>query len=151
MERPPNHLRKTRCQRAEIGDRIVHHLPYLRGNDVGGHHRNDHPDATPQSSHYLQYVVGERPHVAVVELMKLSFFYPSDDKDSDSYDTQEEKHEAAYSMTAIALLESEDQAFIASVTDAVHRHILYQIPAGSTATIRISRNQPIQITLAKDE
>ena len=89
--------------------------------------------------------------IALVELMKLSFFYPSDDKDSDSYDTQEETHEEAYSMTAIALLESEDQAFISSVTEAVHRHIIYQIPVGSTATIKISRNQPIQITLAKDD
>ena len=87
----------------------------------------------------------------LVEIMKSSFFYPSDDKDADRYHTQEENHEAAYSMTAISLLESEDQAIITSVTAAVQRHILYQIPDGSTATIRIKQNEPIQVTLSDDE
>ena len=87
----------------------------------------------------------------LVEIMKLAFFTPSDDKDADSYDTQEENHETAYSMTAISLLESEDQAIINSVIATVQRHILYQIPDGSTATIRVSRQEPTRVTISRDE
>ena len=87
----------------------------------------------------------------LVEIMKLAFFTPSDDKDADSYDTQEDYHKTAYSMTAISLLESQDQAIINSVIAAVHRYIRYQIPDGSTATICVSRQEPTQVTISRDE
>ena len=71
MEGPPTHLRKAPSQRAEIGDRIVLGLPYLRGNDGGGHYRTGQPDSTSQSPHHLQYVVGQRRHVAVVDDQRM--------------------------------------------------------------------------------
>ena len=87
----------------------------------------------------------------LVEIMKLAFFIPSDDKDADRYDIQEDNHENAYSMIATSILESEDQAIINSVTAAVQKHILYQIPDGSTATICVRRNEPTRVTISKDQ
>ena len=87
----------------------------------------------------------------LVEIMKLAFFQPSDDKNADSYDIQEDDHEAAYSMIATSLIESKDQAIINSVIAAVQRYILYQIPNGSTATIRVRQHEPTQVTISKDE
>ena len=87
----------------------------------------------------------------LVEIMKLAFFMPSDDKNAESHDIQEDNHEAAYSMIATSMLESEDQAIINSVTAAVQRYILYQIPDGLTATIHVRRKEPTRVTLSKDE
>ena len=87
----------------------------------------------------------------LVEIMKLAFFIPSDDKNADRYDIQEDNHKDAYSMIATSILESEDQAVINSVTAAVQKHILYQIPDGSTATIHVRRHEPTRVTLSKDE
>ena len=87
----------------------------------------------------------------LTELMINSFFSPSDDYNSDSFETQETYHQEAYEKTAIALLQSKDDAIIATITSAIERHVLYELPPTTVATIRVKRNQPIQITLENEE
>ena len=90
-------------------------------------------------------------HHELADLMLDAFFYPNDDYDSDSYETQEMIHQEAYERTAIEILESRDDAIISTITKAIQRHILYEIPKGAVVNIRISRSEPTQITLKYED
>ena len=87
----------------------------------------------------------------LVGLMLEAFFSPDDDYESDSYDTQEMNHQENYERTAIELLTSKDNAIIDTISKAIERHILYEIPKGAVATIRIKRPDPPEITLEYEE
>ena len=86
-------------------------------------------------------------HQELADLMLDAFFYPNDDYDSDSYDTQETIHLETYERTAMEMLESKDDAVIATISKAIQRHILYEIPKGAVVNIRIKWSEPTQITL----
>ena len=90
-------------------------------------------------------------HHELADLMLDAFFYPNDDYDSDSYETREMIHQEAYERTAIEILESRDDAIISTITKAIQRHILYEIPKGAVVNIRISRSEPTQITLKYED
>ena len=83
----------------------------------------------------------------LTELMMDSFFWPSDDVEADSADTQEEECRMAYEKEATALLSTREEATIAAIRSAVRRHLTYEVPHGMTATIRIKNGEPIQVTL----
>ena len=83
----------------------------------------------------------------LVQIMTLAYFRPSEEKDADSYETQAEMYQDAYSMTAIALLESEDQAIISTITDAVQKHIMSHVPPDSEVQIQVRRDEPVLVTI----
>ena len=87
----------------------------------------------------------------LVGLMIDSFFNPSHESEADSLETQEIDHKDAYERTAIRLMASRDDAIVAIIRHAVERHIRYEIPPGTTATIRINRDGSTQITLEEEE
>ena len=55
----------------------------------------------------------------LADLMLDAFFCPNEDYDSDSYDTQETNHQEAYERTAMEMLESRDDAIIATINKAI--------------------------------
>ena len=87
----------------------------------------------------------------LADLMLDAFFFPGEDCSDDSFDTQEMNHEEAYKKTAIELLESKDEAIIASISNIVNRHIRYDLPKGITATITVSLLSKTEVTLDQDE
>ena len=91
-----------------------------------------------------------KPH-ELVDLMLDAFFFPGEDYSDDSFETQEQNHQEAYEKTAIELLESKDEAIVASISNIVSRHIQHEIPLGITATIKISRLGKTEVTLDHDE
>ena len=113
--------------------------------DVAFQNHDDHPFmdeimplVTPESE--------IRAH-ELVDMMMDAFFSPSEDYSDDSFETQEQNHEEAYEKTAIELLESKDEAIIASISNIVRRHIQHDVPLGITATIKVSRLGKTEITL----
>ena len=87
----------------------------------------------------------------LANLMLNAFFCPSEDYDSDSYDTQEMIQKEAYERTAMEMLESRDDAIIAAIAKAIQRHIRYEIPTDAVVTIRIKWSEPSQITLEYED
>ena len=81
------------------------------------------------------------------DLMMQGFFDPSDDHDADSFNTQESDAQMECEGTAIRLLSSKDDAVRASISNAMERYVVYEIPRGMTATIRAARGKLIQVTL----
>ena len=86
----------------------------------------------------------------LAELMLEAFFTPSDDKDADSFETQEYNCKMDYERIATQMLASGDDAVKAVITNAIGRHVIHEIPQGTTATIRIKRGEPIRIDLEAD-
>ena len=80
-------------------------------------------------------------------LMTNSFFWPSDDSDADSYYTQKKNHEESSEKAALMLLSSKADALKAALTNAVKRHVIYEVPYGIVATIRIKHGQSVELTL----
>ena len=87
------------------------------------------------------------------DLLFQSYFSPSEDYDSDSYETQKDHHEAAYEKTAVATLSSEDDAVRAAILSAVERHVYYEVPKGMEVVIRVRRSKggSAEVTLDKLE
>ena len=83
----------------------------------------------------------------LANLMMRSFFSHNEEYDADSFDTQELNHREAYEKTAVELLQSKDDAIVATISTAINRYVLYELPPGTVATIRVKRHEPIQITL----
>ena len=81
------------------------------------------------------------------DLMMEGFFDPSDDHDADSFNTQESDAQMECEGTAISLLSSKDDAVRASISNAMERYVVYEIPRGMTATIRASRGKLLEVTL----
>ena len=87
----------------------------------------------------------------LAEIMQDSYFHPSDDSDSDSYDTQKDNHHDACEKIALVHLSSADDAVKTALTNVIKRHALWEVPHGTVATIRIQHGAPIEITLEKAE
>ena len=85
----------------------------------------------------------------LAEIMQDSYFHPSDDSDSDSYDTQKENHHDACEKTALLHLSSTDDAVKTALANVIKRHAIWEVPHGAIATIRIQHGAPIEITLEK--
>ncbi len=99
-------------------------------------------------------LVTQDSSIRINELASLlldAFFSPSDDKDADSFDTQEHYYQEAYERTATILLSAGDEAIITNITKALDRHVRFEVPQGKTATIQMMRDKPIQVTLEDSE
>ncbi len=87
-----------------------------------------------------------QPH-ALAELLRAGFFSPSDDADSDSWDTQLERFDESALHLATRLLLSDDEAARASLAEAVRRELLWLCPKDRTVDIRI-RRPDVSVSLA---
>ena len=87
----------------------------------------------------------------LVDVMKESYFRPGDDYDDDSYDTQEENHRTASEKILMSLLLSKEDAIKKAIAIAVGRNLASELPWGTTATIKVTRGQPIEIFLEDTE
>ncbi|MDE0355081.1 MAG: ATP-binding protein [Deltaproteobacteria bacterium] len=75
----------------------------------------------------------------LAELLRLSFFSPSDDADADSWSTQAQRFDEDALHVATRLLHSEDSALELSITETVRREILHLVPNGRKVEISIRR------------
>ena len=86
-----------------------------------------------------------RPH-ELARLLRAAFFSPSDDADSDSWETQRERFEEAALHLATRLLLSDDEACKSSIAEAVRRELVWLAPRDRTVDIRIRRPE-VTVTL----
>ena len=86
-----------------------------------------------------------QPH-ALAELLRSAFFSPSDDADSDSWETQRDRFDESALHLATRLLLSDDEACRNSIAEAVRRDLLWLAPRDRIVEIRI-RRPDIAVTL----
>ena len=87
-----------------------------------------------------------QPH-QLSELLVAGFFSPSDDADSDSWETQRNRFEEEALHLATRLLLSDDEACRASIAEAVRRELIWFAPRDRTVDIRI-RRPDVTVTLS---
>ena len=71
----------------------------------------------------------------LAQLLRAAFFSPSDDADSDSWETQQTRFEEEALHMSLKLLCSADEALKRSIADAVWRELLWLMPRERTVTI----------------
>ena len=81
-----------------------------------------------------------QPH-QLAELLRAGFFSPSDDADSDSWETQRDGFDQEASHMAMRLLASDDEARIASIAEAVRRELFWLVP----------RDRPVEISICRPD
>ena len=86
-----------------------------------------------------------QPH-QLAALLMAGFFSPSDDADSDSWETQRNRFEEDALRLATRLLLSDDDACRASIAEAVRRELIWFAPRDRTVDIRI-RRPDVTVTL----
>ena len=86
-----------------------------------------------------------QPH-ELAALIRAGFFSPSDDADSDSWETQRNRFEEDALHLATRLLLSDDEACRASIVEAVRRELVWFAPRDRTVDIRI-RRPDVTVTL----
>ena len=86
-----------------------------------------------------------QPH-ELAELLSAAFFSPSDDSDSDSWETQRNRFEEDALHLATRLLLSDDEACKISIAEAVRRELLWLAPRDRAVDIRI-RRPDVTVTL----
>ena len=85
------------------------------------------------------------PH-RLAELLRFSFFSPSDDADADSWETQAVRFDEEALHIATRLLCSEDSALKISIAEAVRRELFWLVPNNRKVEISITRPD-IRVTL----
>ena len=88
-----------------------------------------------------------QPH-QLAELLRAGFFSPSDDADSDSWETQRDRFDEQALHLATRLLLDDDEACRVSIAEAVRRELIWLCPRGRTVEIRVSRPD-VAVTLAE--
>ena len=78
------------------------------------------------------------PH-RLAELLRFSFFSPSDDADADSWDTQAMRFDEEALHIATRLLCSEDSALEISIAETVRRELFWLVPNHRKVEISITR------------
>ena len=86
-----------------------------------------------------------QPH-QLAELLQHGFFSPSDDPESDSYQTQQERFSEEALHLATRLLLSDDEACRNSISETIRRELLWLCPRGRTVEISVTRPD-ITVTL----
>ena len=86
-----------------------------------------------------------QPH-QLAELLMAGFFSPSDDADSDSWETQRNRFEHDALHLATRLLLSDDEACKTSIAEAVRRELVWLAPHDRAVDIRI-RRPDVTVTL----
>ena len=79
-----------------------------------------------------------QPHDLAV-LLRAGFFSPSDDADSDSYETQLDRFDESALHLATRLLLNDEEACRVSIAEAVRRELVWLAPRDRTVDIRIRR------------
>ena len=87
-----------------------------------------------------------QPH-QLAALLVAGFFSPSDDADSDSWETQRNRFEEHALHLATRLLLSDDDACRASIAEAVRRDLIWFCPQGRTVEISVCRPD-VTVTLS---
>ena len=90
--------------------------------------------------------------ITVEELSRMlmdAFFHPSDDKDADSYQTQQDYAEREALSIARGYLQSPTEALRHILTSQALRHLRYEIPDGWTAVITIQPPNGITVDLTE--
>ena len=72
------------------------------------------------------------------QLLRASFFSPSDDAEADSYETQKSRFDEEATHLAVKLLASEEEARKYTIAEAVWREILWVIPRDREVSITVS-------------
>ena len=88
-----------------------------------------------------------QPH-ELAALIRAGFYSPSDDADSDSWETQRERFDEQALHLATRLLLSDEDASRNSISEAVRRELLWLCPRDRTVDIRI-RRPDVTVTLAE--
>ena len=88
-----------------------------------------------------------QPH-RLAELLRAGFFSPSDDSDSDSYETQRDRFDEEALHMATRLLLSDEEACRTTIAEVVRRELLWLCPRGRTVEISVSRPD-VRVTLAE--
>ena len=88
-----------------------------------------------------------QPH-GLAELLRAAFFSPSDDADSDSYETQSDRFDEEALHLATRLLLSDDEACRQSIADAVRRELIWFCPQDRTVEISV-RRPDVTVTIAE--
>ena len=88
-----------------------------------------------------------QPH-GLAELLRAAFFSPSDEADSDSYETQSDRFDEEALHLATRLLLSDDEACRQSIADAVRRELIWFCPQDRTVEISV-RRPDVTVTLAE--
>ena len=88
-----------------------------------------------------------QPHELAV-LLRSGFFSPSDDADSDSYETQRDRFDESALHLATRLLLDDDEAARNSIAEAVRRELIWLCPRDRTVQIRVSRPD-VAVTIAE--
>ena len=83
----------------------------------------------------------------LAELLRAGFFSPSDESDSDSWETQRDRFDEEALHLATRLLLNDDEACRVSLAEAVRRELLWLCPRDRTVDIRI-RRPDIAVSLA---
>ena len=86
-----------------------------------------------------------QPH-QLAALIRAGFYSPSDDADSDSWETQRERFDEQALHLATRLLLSDDEACRVSIAEAVRRELIWLAPRERTVDIRIRRPE-VTVTL----
>ena len=84
----------------------------------------------------------------LAQLMRSSFFSPSDDADADSWDRQRSDFEQESLHIATRLLCSDDEARRTTIADAVSRELFWLIPHDRGADISV-RDRKVTVTLGE--
>ena len=88
-----------------------------------------------------------QPH-GLAELLRSGFFSPSDDADSDSYETQRDRFDESALHLATRLLLNDDDAARNSIAEAVRRELIWLCPSDRTVQIRVNRPD-VAVTIAE--
>ncbi len=86
-----------------------------------------------------------QPH-ELADLLRAGFFSPSDEADSDSWETQRDRFDEQALHLATRLLLSDDEACRTSIAEAVRRELVWLAPRDRTVDIRI-RRPDVTVTL----
>ena len=87
-----------------------------------------------------------QPH-QLAALLMAGFFSPSDDADSDSWETQRNRFEEDALHLSTRLLLSDDEACRTSIAEAVRRELIWFCPQGRTVEISVCRPD-VTVTMA---
>ncbi len=82
---------------------------------------------------------------SLVELLKQSFFYPSDDSSSDSWTTQEEDFREEATSRAHQILSSEETARQERIRLVVERHLRWLLPRERETVLRFGTDGAIAV------
>ena len=88
-----------------------------------------------------------QPH-GLAELLRAAFFSPSDEADSDSYETQSDRFDEEALHLATRLLLSDDEACRQSIADAFRRELIWFCPRDRAVEISV-RRPDVTVTIAE--